>query len=43
MKWRNYILRFWMGVLIVVLAAGAVVGEENDGKLLIHQWIYRTI
>jgi len=35
MKWRNYILRFWMGVLIVVLAAGAVVGEENDGKLRI--------
>lgn len=35
MKWRSYILRFWMGVLIVALAAGAVVGEENEGKLRI--------
>ena len=35
MKWRSYILKFWMVVLIVALATVAVVGEENNGKLRI--------
>lgn len=35
MKWRSYILRFWLVVLVVGVAAGVAAGAEDDGKLRI--------
>lgn len=35
MKWRSYILRFWMGVLIFALAASGAASADEDGKLRI--------
>jgi LmbE family N-acetylglucosaminyl deacetylase len=35
MKWRSYILMFWLMVLVVAVAAAIVVGAEDDGKLRI--------